>query len=58
MRTRFVTTIEDEINKAIKIQAVVEDMDKGELVAKMYSIYIDLLSSGQINLGKELPYLK
>lgn len=44
MRKKFTTTIDDEILKQIKIQAIKEGLNVSELIEKMFQQYSKTLS--------------
>jgi len=44
MRKKFTTTIEEEILKQIKIQAINEGISVAELIEKMFEIYTKTFS--------------
>jgi len=49
MKVKFTTTINDEIVKQMKIQAINEDISVAELIEKCFALYISLLESNNTN---------
>ncbi|MBN2837193.1 MAG: hypothetical protein JXM74_00380 [Fusobacteriaceae bacterium] len=41
MKKKFTTTINENVLKELKIQAIKEDLSVSELIEKMFEIYID-----------------
>lgn len=51
-KTKFTTAIENEILKQIKIKAIEEDLNVGELIEKMFKWYVENLKDTNNTAGK------